>query len=106
MLARTHHEGRVVAQGEQPQPETVEDVYHPSHARVLAESDDPLPSLVHQLFVVDQSNVLKHIILKLANYSVHDTDHGSLVERRQAGNPTHCRVTRPVSVLYLRENSV
>ncbi len=52
------HERGVVAEGEEPKAEAVEDVYHSGDSGVLAERDDALARRVDHFLVVDQTNLL------------------------------------------------
>ena len=60
-MQRTHHEGSVVSEGQQPQSHAVHDVDHPGHSGVLSERHHPLPALITHSLIVQQADILSVI---------------------------------------------
>jgi hypothetical protein len=55
---KLYHKRSVVAQRQQPQTQTMQNVHHPSHTSILSERHQPLTVGIHQLFIVNQTDVL------------------------------------------------
>lgn len=55
----TDHKGCVVSQGQQPQSQAVEDVYHPRHPRIFTKRHSTLPVFIYHSLVVNQPDILK-----------------------------------------------
>ena len=58
-MTLTDHEGGVVAQSQQPEAQSMEDVHKPSHSGILAKRHQPNSFLVQDPLVVHKTNTLQ-----------------------------------------------